>query len=214
GLLAIGAALMMPATLAILRHVFTDARERALAIGVWAAIASGGAALGPVVGGVLLEYFWWGSVFLINVPVVLALLWPAWRLVPAGQPAAHRPWDLGAAVLIMTALLGLVFGLKELGKPAPGYGVAMLAVAVGAVAMTLFARRQRGQAEPMIDVGMFRDAGFSRGVAVALIAMLTLVGVELVLSQRLQLVQGMTPLQAALLLLPVPLAAAAAGPLA
>ncbi|WIO90486.1 MFS transporter [Bordetella pertussis] len=214
GLLAIGAALMMPATLAILRHVFTDARERALAIGVWAAIASGGAALGPVVGGVLLEYFWWGSVFLINVPVVLALLWPAWRLVPAGQPAAHRPWDLGAAVLIMTALLGLVFGLKELGKPAPGYGVAMLAVAVGAVAMTLFARRQRGQAEPMIDVGMFRDAGFSRSVAVALIAMLTLVGVELVLSQRLQLVQGMTPLQAALLLLPVPLAAAAAGPLA
>lgn len=165
-------------------------------------------------GGVLLEYFWWGSVFLINVPVVLALLWPTWRLVPAGRPAAHRPWDLGAAVLIMTALLGLVFGLKELGKPTPDYGVAMLAVAVGAVAMTLFARRQRGQAEPMIDVGMFRDAGFSRGVAVALIAMLTLVGVELVLSQRLQLVQGMTPLQAALLLLPVPLAAAAAGPLA
>lgn len=94
GLLAIGAALMMPATLAILRHVFTDARERALAIGVWAAIASGGAALGPVVGGVLLEYFWWGSVFLINVPVVLALLWPAWRLVPAGsrRPIVPGTW--------------------------------------------------------------------------------------------------------------------------
>ena len=95
-LLAVGAAMMMPATLSILRLTFTDERERAIAIGVWASVASGGAAFGPVLGGVLLEHFWWGSVFLINLPIVLLALPLAWRLVPASRPTAAGPgtwWD-------------------------------------------------------------------------------------------------------------------------
>ena len=88
--------MMMPATLSILRLTFTDERRRAIAIGVWASVASGGAAFGPVLGGVLLEHFWWGSVFLINLPIVLLALPLAWRLVPASRPTAAGPgtwWD-------------------------------------------------------------------------------------------------------------------------
>ena len=99
--LAVGAAMMMPATLAIIRHVFDDDRERALAFGIWAAIASGGAAFGPVVGGVLLEHFWWGSVFIINVPIVLLALVLALRWVPTRPGNPERPFDLLASLWVM-----------------------------------------------------------------------------------------------------------------
>jgi len=125
--LAVGAAMMMPATLAIIRHVFDDDRERALAFGIWAAIASGGAAFGPVVGGVLLEHFWWGSVFIINVPIVLLALVLALRWVPTRPGNPERPFDLLASLWIMGALVGLTLAIKDsrqgrLLAPASRYG--------------------------------------------------------------------------------------------
>lgn len=212
--LALGAAMMMPATLSLLRHAFTDERERALAIGVWAAIAAGGAALGPVVGGILLEFFWWGSVFLINVPIVLALLWPAIRVAEAGAGHAVRPWDPAGSLQILLGMVGVVYAIKELSMPAPMYAAAAGAALLGVAFCVLFVRRQRRSAQPMIDFALFRLPPFRQGVVVALVASSTLVGVELVLSQRLQLVLGLSPLDAALYLLPVPAAAAVAGPVA
>ncbi|MEQ5970554.1 MFS transporter [Serratia liquefaciens] len=211
--LAVGAAMMMPATLSIVRHVFTDERERALAIGIWAAVASGGAAIGPVVGGVLLEYFWWGSVFLINVPVVLAVLPFAWRLIPHCGGENKSPYDIIGSVQIMAGLVGCIYALKELSKAAPSFTALAIAAAIGVVSLSLFVRRQRRARYPMIDFSLFQNRLFAGGVGVALVSMIALVGVELVLTQRLQLVLELSPLQAALFILPIPLASALAGPL-
>lgn len=212
--LAVGAAMMMPATLSIVRHVFTDARERALAIGIWAAVASSGAAIGPVVGGVLLEYFWWGSVFLINVPVVVLVLPLAWRLIPHCGGNNPRPADIIGSMQIMVGLVGSIYALKELSKPAPSLAALAVAASVGVLFLSLFVRRQQRSENPMIDFSLFRNPLFAGGVGVAMLSMVVLIGVELVLTQRLQLVVGLTPLQAALFILPIPLASALAAPLA
>lgn len=212
--LAVGAAMMMPATLSIVRHVFTDERERALAIGIWASVASGGAAIGPVVGGLLLEYFWWGSVFLINVPVVF-LVWPlAWKLIPRCGGDNPRPADIIGSVQIMIGLVGAIYALKELSKPTPDVSALLAAALIGTLFLALFVRRQQRSAHPMIDFSLFRNRLFAGGIGVALLSMVALIGVELVLSQRLQLVLGLSPLQAALFILPIPLASALAGPMA
>lgn len=211
--LAVGAAMMMPATLSLIRLTFTDERERALAIGIWAAVASGGAALGPVVGGLLLEYFWWGSVFLINVPVVLVALAASAALLTQRAGDKSRPWDLIGSIQVMVGLVGMTYAIKEAGRRDPSWEMAGLTVAVGLVAMTLFIRRQRSSAAPLIDFSLFANARFSAGVATALVASAALIGVELVFSQRLQLVLNYSPLEAGLLILPIPIASFFAGPL-
>jgi DHA2 family multidrug resistance protein-like MFS transporter len=212
-LLAVGAALMMPSTLSIIRLTFTDERERALAIGIWAAVASGGAAFGPVVGGLLLEHFWWGSVFLINVPIALVALALAVAFIPRHPGNPDRRWDLLGSLQVTAGLIGLAYAVKEIGKRAPSHEVALLAFAVGTVFMVLFVRRQRRSAEPLIDFAIFRHRGFSAAVAAAVVAAVALIGMELVFTQRLQLVLNLSPLQAGLFILPLPLAAFMAGPL-
>jgi DHA2 family multidrug resistance protein-like MFS transporter len=213
-LLAVGAALMMPATLSIIRLTFTDDGERAFAIGIWAAVASGGAAFGPVLGGLLLEYYWWGSVFLINVPVVMAAF-VAGLIMLANRPgSSERGWDLIGSIQIMVGLVGIAYAIKEAGKRLPSWEAALVALVAGVVAMVLFVRRQRRSTAPLIDFSLFRCPQFSSGVATAAVASAALVGFELVFSQRLQLVLGLSPLQAGLLILPIPLASFFAGPIA
>lgn len=211
--LAVGAAMMMPATLSLIRLTFTDEKERALAIGIWAAVASGGAALGPVVGGLLLEYFWWGSVFLINVPVVLVALVASALLLATRRGDRSRPWDLVGSLQVMVGLIGVVYAIKELSKRDPSWIAAAAAFVVGAAALAVFVRRQLRSSAPLIDFSLFHNPRFSSGVVTALVASAALVGVELVFSQRLQLVLGYSPLEAGLLILPIPLAAFVAGPL-
>lgn len=212
-LLAVGAAMMMPATLSLIRLTFTDEKERSFAIGIWAAVASGGAALGPVVGGLLLEWFWWGSVFLINVPVV-AIAFAAGASVLVNRPGNRsHPFDLAGSVQVMIGLVGLVYAIKEISKRDPSWPVAGLVFAIGLVAMVVFVRRQLSRPAPLIDFSLFRNVRFSSGVATALVASGALIGVELVFSQRLQLVLGYSPLQAGLLILPIPVASFFAGPL-
>ncbi|MEL4013408.1 MFS transporter [Dryocola clanedunensis] len=212
--LALGATMMMPATLAIVRQVFTDERERALAIGIWAAVASAAAALGPVVGGVLLEYFWWGSVFLINVPIVLTVMPFAWLLIPRSRGNAERPLDVAGSLLIMAGLVGVIYALKELSKLDASLLTMAGSATAGAIFLGLFVRRQQRSAQPMIDFSLFRNRQFTSGVCVAVVSMIALTGVELVLTQRLQLVLGLTPLMAGLTILPIPIASALASPLA
>lgn len=213
-LLAAGAALMMPATLSIIRLTFTDEGERAFAIGIWAAVASGGAAFGPVLGGLLLEYYWWGSVFLINVPVVMVAFVAGLIMLPNRRGSSERGWDLIGSVQAMIGLVGIAYAIKEMGKRLPSWEAALVALIVGVAAMALFVRRQRRSAAPLIDFGLFRNSRFSSGVAAATAASAALVGFELVFSQRLQLVLGLSPLQAGLLILPIPLASFFAGPIA
>ncbi|KAA5604240.1 MFS transporter [Roseospira marina] len=212
--LAVGAAMMMPATLSIIRLTFIDEREQALAFGIWSSVASGGAAFGPIVGGLMLESFWWGSVFLINAPIVLVAGVLAIIVIPEADTRRDRPWDLIASIQILSALVGIIYAIKEIAKPSPSYGSFVLAGVVGIAALALFIRRQKYAADPLVDFALFRDARFASGVAAALIASLALVGVELAISQRLQLVLGLSPFEAGLFILPIPLAAFVGSPLA
>ncbi|MBD8687156.1 MULTISPECIES: MFS transporter [unclassified Rhizobium] len=213
-LLAVGAAGMMPATLSLIRLIFDDAHERSVAIGIWAAVASGGAAFGPVLGGALLEYFWWGSVFLINVPVVVVALLATIWVIPSVPGNRSKPWDAVGSAQILVGLVALTYAVKELAKQAPSWSALVVSALIGLVALALFKRRQDKRAHKLIDFTLFRDRQFASGVVAAMVTMLALVGLQLVLSQRLQLVLDLTPLQAGLTLLPIPLGAFLAGPIA
>ena len=142
-LLAVGAAMMMPATLSIIRLTFNDDRERALAIGIWSAVASGGAAVGPLVGGVLLEYFWWGSVFLINVPVVVVALAAASVFIPRRKGSPEVGWDPVGSLQILVGLVGFAYAIEELAKETPSFVAAAAAAVIGGLALAIFVRRQR-----------------------------------------------------------------------
>jgi DHA2 family multidrug resistance protein-like MFS transporter len=197
--LAVGAAAMLPATLALIRITFDDEHERGIAIGVWGTMAALGAALGPIVGGLLLQHFWWGSVFLLNIPVVLLALAATVALVPGGSGRRDRPWDLIASLQAMAALAGLVYAIQEAARPDPVPLAITGALVAAAAAGWMFARRQRRQASPLIDFSLLGNRSLLTGVIAAALAMAATVGIDLVLTQRLQLVLGLTPLHAALI---------------
>jgi DHA2 family multidrug resistance protein-like MFS transporter len=210
-LLGVGGAMIMPATLSILRHVFPDRRERAVAIGVWSAVAAVGAAVGPMVGGLLLEHFWWGSVFLINIPLMAVSIPVGLRLLPESTGDREGPWDVLGAALAAAGLFGLVVGVKRAGDGEPfGPGTAAALVA-GTVLLVLFVRRQRRRAHPLIDIGALRRPAFGTALGCIVLTVLALVGLALVAAQYLQLVLGLSPLQTGLRLLPLSVAAIGAG---
>jgi DHA2 family multidrug resistance protein-like MFS transporter len=209
-LLGVGGAMIMPATLSILRQVFPDRRERALAIGVWSAVAAVGAAVGPLLGGFLLEHFWWGSVFLVNIPLMLVSLPVGRLLLPESRGANDGPWDVVGALTAAAGLFAVVLGVKRLGGGELGVST-VAPLVVGALLLVLFVRRQRRRTHPLVDLGMFARPAFSTAVGCIVLAMLALVGLELIAAQYLQLVLGLSPLETGLRLLPLTFAAMAAG---
>ncbi len=202
--LGISGATLMPATLALLSHIFTDARERGVAIAVWSSSFMAGGALGPVVGGALLEAYWWGAAFLIGVPVMVALLILAPLLLPAPRPTAAGRLDPLSVALSLAAILPVVYGLKELAND-PGVlatAVAMAAIAVGIGFGVMFVRRQRALEHPLLDLSLFADRAFRGALVILLAGTAAVSGLYLVITQYLQLVAEMTPLEAGLWLVP------------
>jgi DHA2 family multidrug resistance protein-like MFS transporter len=204
-LLGVFGATIMPSTLSILRNLFDDPRQRATAIAVWAAGATGGAAIGPLVGGALLEHFWWGSVFLLNVPVMIAVVVAGLALLPESRdPAGHRV-DLPSAALSVAFIVPIVYAIKHLAGS--GFDVSVvLTAAVGAAAGVLFVGRQRRLPHPLVDVSLFRVPAFAGAVIAETIAIFAFVGLLFFFSQYLQLVRGLSPLRAGLVELPATIA--------
>ncbi|WP_263171495.1 MFS transporter [Streptomyces sp. SCSIO ZS0520] len=211
-LLGVGGAMIMPATLSLLREVFPDRRERALAIGIWSAVAAVGAAVGPLLGGFLIEHFWWGSVFLINIPLMLVSIPVGRMLLPESKGDPSGPWDVLGALMAAAGLFGMVLGVKRAGGGEDPLGpLTLLPLLAGAGLLVAFVRRQRRRAHPLVDLRMFARPAFSTAVGCIVLAMLALVGLELIAAQYLQLVLGLTPLETGLRLLPLTVAAMAAG---
>lgn len=195
--LGLAAATLAPSTLSLIRNMFLDDRQRTIAIGIWISSFSAGGALGPILGGVLLEYFWWGSVFLLNVPIMLLLLAVGpFLLVEYRDPEAGWP-DIPSAALSLATTLAVIYGIKKLAES----GVSALPVATilaGLVVGWLFVRRQRHLATPFIDLNLFRRAAFSAALGINIISVFAAFGTFLFVAQYLQLVIGLSPLEAGL----------------
>ncbi|MDH6576836.1 MFS transporter [Kitasatospora sp. MAP5-34] len=203
-LLGVAGATIMPSTLSLIRSLFPDDRERATAIGIWGAGATAGAALGPLVGGVLLEHFWWGSVFLLNLPVLaLLLVLGAW-LLPESRDPKPGSWDVRSVALSMAGVTGVVYAIKE--AAANGFGLAHwyvpVAFVIGVAALTTFVRRQLSLPAPLLDVRLFRNPRFTAAALGSLTALIGLSGVVFFMSQYLQLVRGYSPLAAGIAEMP------------
>lgn len=209
-LLGVAGATLMPSTLALIRNIFHDPRERSLAVGIWGAMASAGAAVGPVVGGFLLEHFWWGSVFLINLPVMAVLVVVGAKLIPESKNPVPGPWDLVSVGLSLVGMIGVVYAVKEAAAHGFRWDVAVSAV-LGVAALTWFVRRQYALPAPLLDMRLFRRRGFSGAVLADLLTVLGLSGLVFFLSQFLQLVQGRRPFEAGMAELPAAIGAVVAG---
>ncbi|MET7753814.1 MFS transporter [Streptomyces sp. NPDC005389] len=196
-LLGIGGACLMPATLALIRVLFADPAQRAKAVTLWTSVMASGIALGPVVSGALVEHFWWGSVFLVNLPAMALLLVLGPLLLPESQGAVTGRFDVLSAALSLGALLPLIHGVKELAEdgwaPLPAGGAA-----VGLLVGLLFVRRQARLAHPMVDLSLLRNRAYGGSVLANLLAMTATVGFAVFLTQYLQSVLGQSPFEAAL----------------
>lgn len=213
-LLAIGAAMIVPATLAGIRTTFAQARHRNMALGLWAAVGSGGAAFGPLVGGMLLEHFYWGSVFLINVPIVLVVIAINARVVPRQPARREQPLNLFQALVLIAAILMLVFSAKSALKGQLALWLVSMVALAGAGMLYWFVRKQLSATRPMVDMCLFTHRIILSGVMMAMTALITLVGFELLMAQELQFVHGKTPFEAGLFMLPLMVASGFSGPIA
>ncbi|WP_104664283.1 MFS transporter [Ensifer adhaerens] len=208
--LGVAGATLMPPTLALISNMFLNPHQRALAIGVWATMFALGMAAGPIVGGILLERYWWGAAFLVALPIVGVLLIVAPLLLPEYRAPQSDRLDMTSVALSLAGLLPIVYGIKQIAKDGLELG-AMLGLAVGLVASLLFIRRQRRLRSPLIDLDLFSDRAFSTALLILLIGLTAVGGTMLLVTQYLQLVVGLSPFSAGLRMGPSALAMLLAG---
>lgn len=197
----IAGATLAPSTLSLIFAMFLDPRQRTIAIGVWITGFSAGSAVGPVLGGVLLEYFWWGSVFLLAVPVMAALLVLGPKLLPEYRDPNAGRLDLASAGLSLVAMLTVIFGLKEIAQDGVGW-LPVASILLGLGVGVVFVRRQLTLVDPMIDLRLFRIRAFNASLATNVLGIFIAIGYFLFVAQYLQLVLGLSPLRAGLWSLP------------
>ena len=200
-LLGVAGATLAPSTLSLIFNMFHDPHQRTFAIGVWIASYSAGAVIGPVVGGLLLEFFWWGSVFLLALPVMALLL----VLGPILLPEFRNPeagWiDVFSAVLSLVAVLAMIYGLKQIAQDGLGW-LPSFAIVAGIALGVAFVRRQQTLADPMLDLRLFRIRAFSASLAADALSIAVVFGAFVFILQHLQLVLGLSPLRAGFWMVP------------
>jgi DHA2 family multidrug resistance protein-like MFS transporter len=201
GLLGIAGATLLPSTLSIIRNMFHDERQRTTAIGIWTTCFSAGTMLGPLIGGLLLERFWWGAVFLIPVPVMGILLLVAPRLLPEFREEKPAPMDLTSTALLVISLLAVVYGIKQVSESGMALAPAAF-ISGGLVLGGVFWVWQKASEHPLIDTGLFHNSRFNTALTALLFALFTWAGIYFFVSQYLQLVLGLDPVKAGLLTMP------------
>ena len=200
-LLGVAGATLAPSTLSLIRNMFLDDRQRTFAVSVWATCFSVGAAIGPLVGGILLEFFWWGSVFLAAVPMMALILVVGPILLPESHDERPGRIDLLSVALSMVAVLAVIYGLKA--AAADGLSrTAALSIALGTVTAVAFVRRQSRIDRPLVDLGLFKVPAFTVSLSVNWLGVFVLAGTFLFITQYLQIVVGLSPLQAGLCTIP------------
>ncbi|MEU6771940.1 MFS transporter [Streptomyces sp. NPDC046759] len=196
-LLGIGGATLMPSTMGLLRTMFTDPSQRAKAIGLWSGVMTGGIALGSVMSGILVEHFWWGSVFLVNLPAMAVLLLLGPVLLPESKNPEPGRFDRLSVPLSMAAVFPVIYGLKEI--PSEGWHpFYVVSITVGLLFAALFVHRQRASASPLIPPALLKGHGFTPALVLNLVASLAMMGSAIFTTQYLQSVLGKSPLSAAL----------------
>ena len=206
-LMGIGGATLMPSSLSLIANMFPDAKSRGRAIGVWTAAFAGGSAIGPVVGGVLLHHYWWGVVFLINVPVLAVLFLLGPKLIPEYRAGTGEPFDFIGVGLSLLAILPIVYSIKTMASEGATLPVAAVGV-LGVVMFVFFLMHQRRTTAPLLDLKLFRNVQFSAAVTVALFGMMALGGMSYLTGVYLQSVRDFDVLNAALAGLPMAIAVA------
>jgi MFS transporter, DHA2 family, multidrug resistance protein len=211
-LLGVSAAAIMPSTLSILRNVFPDERERTLAVAIWTGVGAGGAAAGPILGGLLVELYGWQAAFWAPVPVIVASLVLVGLLVPESYGYRAGKWDVWSALLLVAGIVAVVYAVKELKH---GFGpMPPVLIVTGIALLAVFVRRQRRSAHRLLDLSLFADRRFSMGVVCVCVGMLVQIGIAFFLSQYFQYVLGYGPMAAGLGLAPLMLATFAAAAVA
>ncbi len=201
-LLGVAGATLMPSTLSLIRTMFNDARQRTTAISVWMMSFMVGGSIGPLVGGALLENFWWGSVFLVAVPVMVLLLVVGPVLLPEYRDPSAKRLDVVSAVLLLGTVLPVIYGVKKIAEDGVAWPL-MAAILAGVTVGAVFVRRQRRLDDPLIDVRLFANPGYGASLGVMTICTFAMMGINLFTMQYLQLVHGLSPLRAGLWVLPM-----------
>lgn len=200
-LLGLAGATLAPSTLSLIRNMFHDPEQRRIAVGVWITSYSAGAAIGPLLGGLLLQQFWWGSVFLLGVPVMVLLLVLGPTLLPEFRDPGAGRLDLISAAMSLAAILFVIYGLKRIAQDGL-HSLSAVTIIVGVVIGFAFLARQRTLVTPLIDLQLFRVPAFSASLAIYMLASFVAFGVYVFIAQYLQLVRGLSPLEAGLWTLP------------
>ncbi|ABP55162.1 MFS transporter [Salinispora tropica] len=204
-LLGVAGAILAPSTMSLIRTLFRDPKQMGLAIGIWGLCFSAGAVIGPVVGGALLSHFWWGSVFLLGVPAMVLLLAVGPALLPEYRDPNAGDLDLISVALSLAAVLPSIYGLKELAKNG-WQGVPIVAIVIGIIFAVLFVRRQQRLENPLLDLRLFASRSFTVALIGLMFGTLLMGSIMLFVTQDLQLVEGLSPFDAGLWLLPAVLA--------
>lgn len=202
-ILGAAGAMIMPTTLSMIRTIFNDPKERATALAVWSAVSAIGSIVGPIIGGALLEYFPWQATFLINVPFALLAVAAGFFLLPESRAANPARWDSVAAILSVPGMVALVWSIKSFAKKGWSDSLSWFIFAAAIVLIGLFVRRCLTSAHPLLDLRLFKSRPFAAGTLAALIAMFAMAALILLITQWLQIVQALSPLQAGIYLLPM-----------